>query len=344
VSLLPLNIETHTTTTEQQKNFNGIDIIKFLCAILVFIIHVPPFQGELSGLTLILTFGLQHYICRLAVPFYFVCSGFFLFRKMSFETLNTDRIKNYCLKILRLIGTWQLLLFIGWTEHLWYLGATVIAVIGLSLCLHFRLKYSHICLLACFLYIVGLLGDSYYGLIAPLKNMPLFNCIFSSYVFAFKTTRNGVFMGFIFVLMGAALSHSEIKIKPLVAAIGFAVSMIGFFAEICLLKYLDTPKDYNMFIFLIPSVYFLFAFACTIQPKDSGIYKHLRSIGILVYFLHIFVNELVTLALAKLDGFGNSSLTQYLFVFSLLFTLLIAVFIEYLSCKDKFKWLNWLIS
>lgn len=341
---LSTNNEICSTTADQQKNLNGIDILKFLCSILVFIIHIPPFYGDPSGLPRIVNFGLQHYICRLAVPFYFVCSGYFLFRKMSFYNLNTDRIKSYCFKILRLVGTWQILLFIGWTEHLWYLGATVVAVILLSLCFHFRIKYSWICLFACLLYMLGLLGDSYYGLIAPLKDITFFKYLFNSYEFAFDTTRNGVFMGFIFVLMGAGLSHREIAIKPLTAAIRFAVSMICLFAEICLLKYFDIPKGYNMYIFSIPAVYYLFAFAYTIQLKDSDIYRHLRNIGMLVYFLHISTNEIVSLAIRTLDNYWKLGLAQYLFVFSLVFTLLIAVYIEHLSCKDKFKWIRWLFS
>ena len=30
--------------------FNGIDIVKFICAFLVCIIHIPPFQTDLFGL------------------------------------------------------------------------------------------------------------------------------------------------------------------------------------------------------------------------------------------------------------------------------------------------------
>lgn len=333
-----------TPAADQQQNLNGIDIAKFLCAILVFIIHVPLFHGELSGLLLAITFGLQHYVCRLAVPFYFVCSGYFLYRKMSFHNPDTDRMKNYCFKILRLIGTWNILLFIGWTEHLWYLEATVISVLLLGLFLRFQLKYSRIWLLACLLYLVGLLGDSYYGLAAPLRNIAFFKGLFEGYEFTFGTTRNGVFMGFIFVLLGASLSQREFKIKPFIAALGFAGSMLCLFAEVCVLKYFDIPKSYNMYLFLLPAVYFLFAFACTVRLKDGAIYRHLRSMGMLIYFLHIFVRELVTLALGALEKYGNLDLMRYLFVFTLAFTLLTAAGITQLSCKERFKWLNWLIT
>lgn len=338
------NIETCNISPNQSENFNGIDILKFFCAIFVFIIHVPPFQGEVSGLPLIITFGLQHYLCRLAVPFYFVCSGFFLFRKMPFYDLDISRVKNYCFKILRLIGTWEVLLFIGWTEHLWYLGATVVAVVLLSLCCYFRVNYRTICLFAALLYVVGLLGDSYYGIITPFKPILPVKLIMDGYESIFGTTRNGVFMGFVFVLMGASFAHHKPSMKLLTSVVGFAASMLCLFAEICLLKYWDIPRAYNMYIFLIPAVYFLFAFACTIRLKDRGLYRHLRSIGMIAYFLHIFVNEIVSIAVKAMDMHWGLGITQYLFIFSLASTLLVAVLIDYLACTSKFRWLTWLFS
>ena len=121
------------TPIKEQKNYNGIDLVKFLCAIMVFIIHIPPYQGEVSGLAKYVNFGLQHLVCRVAVPFYFISTGFFLFKKMPLYELDKERIKSYCFKMLRLLGTWHVLLFIGGTGHLWYLGATVIAIILLKL-------------------------------------------------------------------------------------------------------------------------------------------------------------------------------------------------------------------
>ena len=344
VSNLSANIEIRNTEPNQPVNFNGIDAMKFLCAILVFIIHVPPFQGELSGLPLIITFGLQHYLSRLAVPFYFVCSGFFLFKKMSFYDLDVARIKNYCFKILRLIGTWEVLLFIGWTEHLWYLGATVIAVVLLSLCCYFRVNYRAICVFAVLLYVVGLLGDSYYGVIAPLKHILPFKFIMDGYESIFGTTRNGVFMGFVFVLLGASLAHHKPGLKLMKSASGLVASMLCLFAEICLLKYWDIPKAYNMYIFLIPAVYFLFDFACAIRLKDRGLYRHLRNIGILVYFLHIFLNEIISLAIKAIDLQWGLGITEYLFIISLSSILLVAALIDYLACISKFRWLTWLFS
>ena len=330
--------------TNDKKNYNGIDLIKFLCAIMVFIIHIPPFQGEVSEFAKDVNFGLQHVACRVAVPFYFVSSGFFLFKKMPVNKLDNEIIKTYCFKILRLLGVWHILLFVGGTGHLWYLGATVIAIILLSLCFHSRIKLGYIYVIACVLYLIGLFGDSYYGIIAPLQNITIFNLIFKGYKFAFSTTRNGVFMGFVFILMGATFFHRKIILRTRTALMGFVVSMLCLFFEVFLLKYNEIPIEYNMYVFLLPATFFLFSFAASIELKDRFIYKHLRNIGMVIYFSHLLVNKLTLLAVSFVDKYCSIGMVRYQFVLSLLFTLLIAIFTDWLSHKDRFKWVNWILA
>lgn len=326
------------------KNYNGIDLMKFLCAILVFIIHIPPFQGEVSGFAEYVNFGLQHIVCRVAVPFYFVSSVFFLFKKKPLYQLDNEIIKAYCFKILRILGTWHVLLFAGGTGHLWYLGATVIAVILLSLCFHFRMKLGYIYGIACGLYLIGLFGDSYYGIIAPLQNISIFNMLFKGYKLAFSTTRNGIFMGFIFVLMGAAFSSRKMILRTRTALIGFAVSMLCLFAEVFLLKKNDIPTEYNMYVFLLPATFFLFSLAVGAELKDRSIYKHLRTIGMVIYFSHLLVYRFTALAVSAVDSYCGIGLKRYEFALSLFVTLLIAIFTDWLSHKEKFKWVNWILA
>ena len=336
--------QVQSVPVKESKNYNGIDLIKFLCAILVFIIHIPPFQGEISGFAKYINFGLQHCACRVAVPFYFVSSGFFLFKKKPLYQLDNEIIKSYCFKILRILGTWHVLLFAGETIHLWYLGATVIAVILLSLCFHFRIKLGYIYGIACGLYLIGLFGDSYYGIIAPLQNIAIFNLLFKGYKLVFTTTRNGVFMGFIFVLMGATFSNRKMILRTRTALIGFAVSMLCLFTEVFLLKKNDIPIQYNMYVFLLPATFFLFSFAVGVELKDRSVYKHLRTIGMVIYFSHLLVNTFTSLAISVVDKYFSIGMERCQFVLSLAITLVIAIFIDCLSHKDRFKWVNWILA
>lgn len=329
---------------EEKKNYNGVDLMKLVCAIMVFIIHLQPFRGEVTGFAKYINFGLQQYLCRLAVPFYFVSSGFFLFKKMPLYKTDKEIIKAYCYKILRLMGIWYVLLFWGGTGHLWYLGATVIAIILVSLCFYARIKLGYIYTIAGVLYVIGLLGDSYHGMIASWENITIIRWIFKGYAIAFHTTRNGVFMGFIFVLMGATLSNCKIRMKAKTAIMGLVISMLFLFAEVFLLKYNDIPIEYNMYVFLLPATFFFFCFAICVELKDRPIYKHLRNISVIIYFSHLFVDMFVTMAIGFLGKSFSVVLDTYQFVITLVLTSLIAIFVDWLSCKERFKWVNWLIS
>ena len=136
----------------KSEYFSGIDLMKFLCAILVVAIHVQPFRD----VDKILNFVLTNYITRIAVPFYFVTSGYFLFRRVGIEKHNFVPLiaKAYVYKIMKLYIIWTIIylppliycsvidvglrhavfkvictvLFSGY-HHLWYLLATVVAVI-----------------------------------------------------------------------------------------------------------------------------------------------------------------------------------------------------------------------
>lgn len=327
---------------ENSRNYNGIDLIKFLCAIMVFTIHISPFQDTSFGAAQKLNSFFQGYLCRLAVPFFFVSSGFFLFRKMELSHLKTDVIRDYCFKIFRMIGIWSVLLVVGGTFHLWYMGATVVAMLLLNLCLRLGIRIRFVCVLAVVLYCVGLLGDSYYGLIAPLENIAVFRYGIKGYAFFFESTRNGLFMAFIFVLMGALLAHSDTKMRPKTAMAGFAASMICLLAEYLLLELYSEPKDHNMYVCLLPAVYFLFSMACSMNLKDRVIYRRLRNIGVLVYFLHIMVNKIVKLGISVVEKYLGTGCGAYEFLISLLLTFAVAVVIEWMSHKEKFRWLRWI--
>lgn len=339
-----INRENKSVLETQTKNYNGIDLFKFIGSILIFIIHIPIFKDDSVEIFKYINFGFQHYVCRIAVPFYFVSSGFFLFRKMSLGNLKVDVIKNYCFKIIGFYGLWKIILIVGQTGHLWYLAATVTAVVLLSLCLYFKIKMKNICILSLLLYFIGLIGDSYYGLIEPLRNMYVLKYAFVLFEKFFKTTRNGIFMGFIFILMGAILAHYNVRLSVKKSLIGLVVSMICLFAEVFLLKYNDIPSDYNMYVFLLPATFFLFNLACSIQLKDHIIYRHLRNIGMLIYFLHLLVDRFAYSGVAFVNKCFGVDMTKFHFIISLFLTIFIATFIELLSYKEKFKWIKWFIS
>lgn len=331
------------TENSKQKTYYGIDLIKFICSLLVVTIHVPA----LLSFNKWLNYGVQNYLARLAVPFFFTASGFFLFRKTEPDRFSLDPSFRFAKKILRLYGTWIALLFVGGAEHLWYLVAVVVAVLLVSFLLYIKMPKKYILLLSAVLYVIGLLGGSYRGLAAPLDKIRPLHILFTVYSEFFKTTKNGVFMGMLFVSIGMLFAYVPIKMKKRYAVGGFVLSMLFLLGEVAALEWFGLSYGHNMFVFLVPAVFFLFYIASHLQLKPRKIYGTLRIVSILTYYSHMFVyyfvSHTLTFALnAGLPKALDNSLVRY--GATVVLTIALSLLIYRLSQKKHLHWLKWLYS
>ncbi|MBQ5439196.1 MAG: hypothetical protein IIT49_00240 [Clostridia bacterium] len=326
--------------------FNCMDLVKFICAILVLMIHVRPFDPQKLGAEDFtnINFILKNHICRLAVPFYFTASGFLLFKKIDIKKPDTERIRGYCLKLLRLFGTWSFLLFVGKHYQLWYLEASVLAVAVLGFMMKKGVKMGKIILFSVIMYIIALLGDSYYGFLAMLKNYNVTKPFMDVYDSMHTSVRNRMFFGFIFIIMGALFSQRKIVINNAVAVIGFIVSLGAMFFEGYMLKQHSAPKDLQVYISLVPAVFFLFYLSTHIKLVNKPIYQSLRVVGMLVFYTQLFVDHFVKLAIDFANKKIGININPFHFVLTLMFTLLFSVLLEKLSKKEKLSWLKYLYS
>ena len=190
----------------KQELFPGIDIIKFVLAYFVCAVHIAPIKGSLlfySGAEDI-NYYLQQGICRIAVPFYFCTAGFLLFKKIDLSNFNNDRIYRYCNKIFRLMGIWTILLLFGSIAHLWFLGGLVIASVILSRLFKKNYSFKIITLIVLALYLLGLIGDSYSGVLSVIVNKLGLPFIYSFIEFLradlSRIIRLGLFSSLVFFL------------------------------------------------------------------------------------------------------------------------------------------------
>ena len=329
-----------------QKAYPMIDIIKFIGAFFVIIIHINPIFSYNSAPLYYLYMIIQHGIARVAVPFYFVASGFFLFRKVDLEHFDWSIIKTYILKILRLFAVWTILLFPGDTYPLWYMEGLVIAVIFLSILVSKRISLNKIIVLAAFLYTLGLLGDSYHGLLIYLKSNPILKSIITWYDTEYTTTRNGIFMGMPFVLIGLLFAKKRIRIRQSVAVVGLILSMGMVLVEMLTLRRFNLSKDHNMYLFLVPATVFLFSIGINVRLKPGRIYGRLRVAGTLIYYEHLFANRLVIWGLETLWALtgGPFPSSFVFFLMTVVVSASAAFAIEWLSHKERFAFLKWLYA
>lgn len=65
----------------KEKSYPGIDVFRIVAAVMIIAIHTYPLAsyGENAD------YYFTHVLCRIAVPFFFTASGFFLFRMGTYD-------------------------------------------------------------------------------------------------------------------------------------------------------------------------------------------------------------------------------------------------------------------
>ena len=256
---------------------------------LVIAIHTSPLTEISKDAELILT-GI---IARTAVPFFFAVSGYFAdlssTRGLKKLTAKTAVIYAAATALYLPFGTYyatmKSLLFDGTYFHLWYFPASITgAVIVYELK---KLPLPAAFSIAAALYITGLFGDSYYNFVAGIEPLSKLYSVFSK---AFEYTRNGIFMAPIFMLYGNALSGRP-PIKRVFAASGLAVSAALFTAERFLLRGITSAPHDNMFIFLVPSTFFLLRLLTSFKARPRPFF---RTLSMWIYIIHPIIIHYVS--------------------------------------------------
>lgn len=286
------------------QNYNILDITKFFMALLVVCIHIKILPNN-EYVSLIFT----NVIARVAVPFFFVCSGFLFFKKQNSLTSSA------LIKMLKRL----LVLFIGWTVffgvvmlsteyyyteerpfyrfyqfllrhlilnpyfHLWFLPALMIGLSTSWFFIKYNLKKTGFAL-AIILYIIGLLGDSYYNLSLQFN---VLEPLVSKYYSFFTTTRNGLFFGFPIIFLFLYLRKVQLSHKTnLFLSLFFFILL---FLEFFLIKKNGWARDHNMYLSLIPFSKFFFDGILTLKiklSKNACLFFREYSLGL--YLIHPF--------------------------------------------------------
>lgn len=281
-----------------RNEYRGIDYFRFVSAILVITIHTSPLLSYQPYADFILT----RIIARVAVLFFLMTTGFFLFKNL--ET-TLEKMKVFTKKMAVLYGisiviylpvNWYMgdlhgkglgkrivedIFFQGTMYHLWYFPATILGVWVVYFLLK-RLGKRRMFFVGGVLYVIGLFGDSYYGLtegIPLLKNMYQF--IFS----LFGYTRNGLFYVPVFIMLGAWLSEEK-TVKKWKIVTGMAVSLGGMIAEGVILHTFDMQRHDSMYILLLPCMVCLFQLLLFWKGKRN---RHLGKVALCIYVIHPLV-------------------------------------------------------
>lgn len=280
----------------KNKNYTGIDYFRFIAALLIVAIHSSPLASFSETGDFILT----RIIARVAVPFFLMTSGFFL---ISRYTYNTEKLGAFVKKTALIYGAAILIyipiniyngyfkmdnllpniikdiVFDGTLYHLWYLPASIIGAV-IAWYLVKKLNYPKALIVASVLYLIGLFGDSYYGITEKIS------CLNSLYDYIFQVTdhtRNGIFFAPIFFIIGGLIADNRPQITFGKSIWGFAVSFALMFGEAFALHHFDLQRHDSMYVFLLPCMYFLFNVILHFKGKRL---VTLRTTSLIIYIIH----------------------------------------------------------
>lgn len=283
----------------KNKSYSGIDNFRLIAALLVVAIHTSPLLNYTPTGDYILT----RVIARVAVPFFFMTSGFFLISRYGRDLNKLGRFVKktvliYCAAILLYlpvrIYTGYLrdddllpkiikdIIFDGTMYHLWYLPASIIGA-AIAWYLVRRFSYKTAFSFSAVLYIIGLFGDSYYGV---AQSIPVISGFYDLLFQIMDYTRNGLFFAPIFFVTGAYISEEKSELSLKKAAFGFSLSFVFLLTEALLVRRFQVQRHDSMYIFLLPCMYFLFELLLHHRGKRR---KELRNIALIIYIIHPLV-------------------------------------------------------
>lgn len=328
--------------------YNSLDLLKLLMAFLVIGIHIRAiYEVDFPQLL--------NYILETAVPFFFVCSGFFIQNKITKTKKSFYILKYSCQRYIKLYILWHIVyfpialkfllsnnrdlwgdvfyclhtfLFVGeiiYSWPLWYLHALIVAIVIIYLLQKCRLSLVYIWIISIIMMLVGFAIN--YVTIYDFYPNSTINEICHNMVNLLGTAdRNGPFRGFTLVTTGMMIRkyHHLIKYEYSTGIICIIISWLLY--------------NNSLPLHLAFSGGGIFIIAASIHLRDNSLYSIIRNQSTLVYFIHMYI--VVSVYHFCNDNIDNLSLIYVIWGFISLITWTIAYVVNRLRLLKSFCWIN----
>lgn len=318
----------------------NLDVFRLIASFMVVAIHVYPFVSLNENIDYIFT----RVIFRIAVPLFLMITGYYVISK---SINDIDVLKRFTLKTIKLYLI-SILIFLplnlynhyfldnsvvmilkdivinGTFYHLWYFPALIL---GLWIT-YFLIKYlkQGFCIsIILILYIIGLFGDTYYGIVS---NIPILKQFYQFIFMISDYTRNGLFYVPMFLYIGYMSKNCENKLSYERNIIYIIIFLLLMIIEGYLLYYFNIPRHSSMYVFLLPLSYFIFNLLIF---NYKGQNKMVRDYATWIYILHPFFIVVVRVIskLIHLNILIDNSFIYYIYV------LLLTIFFIFVITKVK---------
>ena len=272
-------------------------------AFCVVAIHTHP----LEYCTITFVNAIYDSFVKMAVPFFFLASGFLLAQKFEPSVTSSQNIaivKKYLLKFIKMYVVWTIVYLplaiyyfietgIGMLEsvrryirgfvfvgeqynswHLWYLLSTIYSLVFILILLYFKPSPKKAIILCSLIYLISI-GIDY--LSAYSGNSSFFIELFIKMINV-SIGSGRILRGFFYLPLGCFLSQKQPNLK-----VSWLMFVSGY-----LLNVFVQNSYWSSFFVAISSIGF-FCIIYTISLPNSKIYSYIRKMSIIFYFVHMYI-------------------------------------------------------
>lgn len=336
----------------KEKNFNSIDLFKFIMAVAVVAIHTNPIVHWTKPLAIRIVVIVEEW----AVPFFFTASGFFLFHAMEkpYKT-QIKRIDKYMIKIIKMYCAWTLIslpltvygylisengiiscilsyfkyfLFVGKlynSYHLWYLLSLIYALIAIRFLVNKGVKPILIMGVSVGVY---LFGEIMAVLVENLNTLEGFLYkLVSLYQYVFN--NGGIFTGMMYVSVGMLIACYRWNIRKWTGIVAIVA-----------LNFLKLCMSGIVIRFMMPvEVALLFMVLLEMEIPEHKLWKDCRRASTVIYLSHLIFFSIYTFIIIR----NPNKLGFDSFIVTLTFSILNACLLIMAQKRGHFKLLKHII-
>lgn len=329
----------------------SIDKFRILAALLIIAIHIFP----LASINQTLDFIFTHVICRIGVPFFFMVTGYFVLpraiedkNKLIKYTFKIIKVYAICiilylpinlyagqLQSLTIIEIVKNILINGTFYHLWYFPAVILGV-WITYFLIKHLNKEVVGIIVSMLYIIGIFGDSYFGI---SQKFAITSNIYKGIFSITDYTRNGLFYAPIFLNLGYNFGQLKLKISKRKNLAFIVISILLMIVEGLILRHFNLQKHDSMYFMLVPTMFFVFNMIIQSNNENN---RKLRNISTIIYIIHpmfiIFIRGVAKVISLENIMINNSVINYILVVIStVIFSILFENIKEMIISKENSK-------
>ncbi len=331
--------------------YNNLDLFKFIMAVVVIALHTEPLKYCKD----VFTISVFNSLAGMAVPFFFLCSGYLLGIRMTREMSSEDDmivLRQHNKKLLKLYVIWSVIylpitiyhfatnqvrfinslfwafrgyVFVGeqynsW--HLWYLLSSIYVMMLTMILVRFKLLDKLLPIIVGFFSVLSVSVD-WVMMMPKNSNNIVFDLV--QKVCDFTIANGRIFGGFIYIPIGIIISKEVRK-----SSFFSSLSKIVIFLCALVTKCIVDSFFLSFYLQIVISVVF-FSLVKDIRLSDNWIYPYLRQLSMMLYLIHMYVWTIYYMTVYGEKTYGVNS-----FVITSIITL--AIGIMYVMLGNRISW------